>query len=501
MILIFGFRAWFNTTIPLSGEEAYYWAWSRQLDLCYFDHPPLIAWMIRLWAILLGHSVFAVRAAALMSHFLSAAIIFLLTRSLSGNKLAAAWVCTLFTLTLFFAATATAIIPDSVLFLFWTLTLWVTVKAMQTGGEKNWIFVGLALGLAALAKFHAIFLAFAIGLTLIASPRQRRHFKSPWFYICVFLTVAIITPVFIWNVREDWVTFGFQLSQRASLSSWSPVYIIEMIFAPFGYVGPILFPLIVAGTLWGFRHGWRYGRDDLLFLAFACAAPFFCLMLLSIFITIDPQWAAPSFVSGVILAGLFGVELKEQANARTWKRRLLPVAAISNAIVIILAYGLVLLIMSQPMLIPRDWQFFEYRRKQIKTHKIGRFYGWEEIGQRLRDEINHMGGPERTFIYSRRGWTKAAHFAFYAGQNVRAYIFDSPPERGHQFSIWEQRADLQGMNAVVITPQKKHMNLIYLKQYFERVEPIPDLVVVRAGQEQQRYYLARGYNLLRRPNR
>ena len=152
------------------------------------------------------------------------------------------------------------------------------------------------------------------------------------------------------------------------------------------------------------------------------------------------------------------------------------------------------------MLIPRDLQFLEYRRKQIKAHKIGRFYGWEEIGQRLRDEINYMGGPERTFIYSRRGWTKAAHFAFYAGQNVRAFIFDSPPEDGHQFYIWERRADLKGMNAVVITPKKKHMNLKYLKQYFQRVEPIPDIVVMRAGQEQQRYYLARAYNLMRQPN-
>jgi 4-amino-4-deoxy-L-arabinose transferase-like glycosyltransferase len=437
LILLFGIRAWFNAAVPLSAEEAYYWAWSRQLDLCYFDHPPLIAWMIRFWTMLFGHSVFAARAAALMSHFLTAIIIYLFTRRISGNPPAAAWASTLFTLTIFFAVTATAIIPDAVLFLFWMLTLWLTVEAMKAGGGKYWVFAGVTLGLAALAKFHAIFLALAIGMTLIISPRQRRHFKSPWFYICVFLTVAVIMPIFIWNAREGWVTFGFQLSQRDSLSSWSPVYMVEMLIAPFGYVGPIMFPLIAIGTLWGFRQGLRHARDDLLFLAFACATPFLCFFVLSIFITIDPQWAVPSFVAGIPLAALFGLELRKKANSRRWKKGLLPWAAISNGIVVILGYGLVLLILSQPMLIPRDLQFLEYRRKQIKAHKIGRFYGWEEIGQRLRDEINYMGGPERTFIYSRRGWTKAAHFAFYAGQNVRAYIFDSPPEGGHQFYIWE----------------------------------------------------------------
>ena len=29
LILLFGFRALFNAAIPLSAEEAYYWAWSQ----------------------------------------------------------------------------------------------------------------------------------------------------------------------------------------------------------------------------------------------------------------------------------------------------------------------------------------------------------------------------------------------------------------------------------------------------------------------------------------
>ena len=112
-----------------------------------------------------------------------------------------------------------------------------------------------------------------------------------------------------------------------------------------------------------------------------------------------------------------------------------------------------------------------------------------------------MGGPERAFIFSRKGWTRAAHFAFYAGPDIRAYIFDSPPEGGHQYFIWERRVDLTGMNAVVIARKKRHMRLKDLRNYFRRVERIPDIVVMRSGREQQRYYLARAYNLLRQPNK
>jgi 4-amino-4-deoxy-L-arabinose transferase-like glycosyltransferase len=42
--------------LALSPQEAYYWEWSRRLDLSYFDHPPLAAWTIRLCTALLGDS-------------------------------------------------------------------------------------------------------------------------------------------------------------------------------------------------------------------------------------------------------------------------------------------------------------------------------------------------------------------------------------------------------------------------------------------------------------
>src|SRR6478609_5996620 len=34
--------------IPLGNGEAYYFTWSRFLSLSYNDHPPLVAWMVRL---------------------------------------------------------------------------------------------------------------------------------------------------------------------------------------------------------------------------------------------------------------------------------------------------------------------------------------------------------------------------------------------------------------------------------------------------------------------
>ena len=32
---------------PIIGDEAYYWMYSQNLDTGYFDHPPMVAWLIK----------------------------------------------------------------------------------------------------------------------------------------------------------------------------------------------------------------------------------------------------------------------------------------------------------------------------------------------------------------------------------------------------------------------------------------------------------------------
>ena len=39
----------YNATLPLHYDEAYYWVWTQRLDFSYFDHPPMIAWL--LWVV------------------------------------------------------------------------------------------------------------------------------------------------------------------------------------------------------------------------------------------------------------------------------------------------------------------------------------------------------------------------------------------------------------------------------------------------------------------
>src|SRR4051812_3260891 len=63
--LIVGFltlaRFMLAATTPLAFDEAYYWLWSRHLAGGYYDHPPMIAVVIRLGTSIAGDAELGVR--------------------------------------------------------------------------------------------------------------------------------------------------------------------------------------------------------------------------------------------------------------------------------------------------------------------------------------------------------------------------------------------------------------------------------------------------------
>ncbi|MDP6935380.1 MAG: glycosyltransferase family 39 protein, partial [Myxococcota bacterium] len=66
VLVVVAFQAWVAGTLGLVADEAYYWTWSQRLDWGYFDHPPAIAWLVRLGTLLLGDTERGVRIMAIV---------------------------------------------------------------------------------------------------------------------------------------------------------------------------------------------------------------------------------------------------------------------------------------------------------------------------------------------------------------------------------------------------------------------------------------------------
>src|SRR5664279_4835384 len=51
---------------PLTFDEAYYWMWSKHLASGYYDHPPMVAFVIRLGTMIAGDTEFGVRVVSIL---------------------------------------------------------------------------------------------------------------------------------------------------------------------------------------------------------------------------------------------------------------------------------------------------------------------------------------------------------------------------------------------------------------------------------------------------
>lgn len=67
-ILFISITVLMSLSLNLTEQEAYYWSWSKHLDLSYFDHPPLIAWAIYLWTKIFSESVTSLKIFAFILH-------------------------------------------------------------------------------------------------------------------------------------------------------------------------------------------------------------------------------------------------------------------------------------------------------------------------------------------------------------------------------------------------------------------------------------------------
>jgi 4-amino-4-deoxy-L-arabinose transferase-like glycosyltransferase len=83
-VLLFYLIAWGNLNFfqafftPLNNDEAYYWMYSKYLAWGYFDHPPMIALMIRI-GYLFFHNELGVRLMVVLGQIVAILIIWSLT--------------------------------------------------------------------------------------------------------------------------------------------------------------------------------------------------------------------------------------------------------------------------------------------------------------------------------------------------------------------------------------------------------------------------------------
>src|ERR1700693_4752246 len=138
--------------VELLPEETYYWNYARHLDIGYLDHPPMVAWLIRVSTALLGTSQLGVRGATLCCAGATAFFTYRLTRNLFDMPTALAAMLLSQVLPFFFVA-GLAVAPETPLIPAWAAELYFLERALVAGRATAWWGVGVAMGTGLLCKY------------------------------------------------------------------------------------------------------------------------------------------------------------------------------------------------------------------------------------------------------------------------------------------------------------------------------------------------------------
>ena len=308
--------------IPLTEDEAYYRLWAQHLQLGYYDHPPMIAWWIRVGTTLVGDNALGVRLLPALANLLSTLIVFDLGRML-GDRRTGLKAALLYNCTLTIGAAAALAVPDVPAGLFWILTLWALAKAVGEDGPRWWFAAGAAAGLACLSKYSALFLAPGVILWLAASEPGRKQLTRPWPWICAALALAVFSLNICWNASHHWQTFAKQFG-RAAPGRFAPRYLLEFLAGQFVLLNPAVAILAAIGA-W---RAWKArSQAPLAWLMAASMAPFAAYLILhSLHDRVQAHWPVPLYAGAAVLAAW------ASDAARDWREGLARWAPVGLAV-------------------------------------------------------------------------------------------------------------------------------------------------------------------------
>ena len=288
----------------LQDDEAYYWVYSHYLDWGYFDHPPMIAVLIKM-----GYAIFpnelGVRLFPLLLNILSLAIIErLIDKKNSLLFYSIALSIAVIQLMGFVA------VPDIPLIFFTALFFLCYKKFINNYTLVNSFLLGISVALLLYSKYHAVLIVLFVLLSNI------KLFTKYQTYIAGAVALLLFTPHLWWQYQHDWMSLRYHLFEsnvNAYKLSFTTDYIIGQLLLPGPIAGFILLP---AAFLYKPKNEIERA------LRFTMIGIYSFFLLSSFRGKVEGNWTSPVLVSLMVLSHQY---LRDRVRLQKIVFRLLPI--------------------------------------------------------------------------------------------------------------------------------------------------------------------------------
>ncbi|MEX0312629.1 MAG: ArnT family glycosyltransferase, partial [Allomuricauda sp.] len=206
-------------------DEAYYWYYAQTLDWGYFDHPPMVAFLIKLSSLFFEGEL-GVRFMSCVLSIGTYVFLWLLIENPKKNDYVIHFFLLLFSMTLM-NAYGFLTLPDTPLLFFTALFLWLYKCFLKNPTIWISLFLGVVMAALMYSKYHAVLVILFVFLSNFKLIGNRKA----WLAVAVALICYI--PHFLWLYQHDFISIKYHLFERPnqaySFEKFTLGYLINLV--------------------------------------------------------------------------------------------------------------------------------------------------------------------------------------------------------------------------------------------------------------------------------
>ena len=413
---------------PLTGDEAYFITTSKNFDFGYYEHPPMIWWLLYIFSFF-GRYTFHFFYYRLFSVFSTTLIGILLFRLISYfDKKKAYLISSLFLLSplhLF-----NFLITNDIPLIFFTfLSAFFFYYGIKNDKKIYFLISGIFGGLSFLSKYFA-FLYFLSILIYTIYRKEKKLWRS--FAIFIISALPFIFINLYWNYTHCWINFLFNLIYRKKKEFFKVKNIILFFISILFLITPYFFKILLESKFF-LKRKFLNNIDFFFFIFFI---PLVFLFLLSFLRRVGLHWYI-SFLP-------FSFILLEEINMEK----------ILKSIKVALIFDLLIFLLISSILILPFGKF--------KNHKK-----YPHILMFLKPDIlsGYLESIKENYIFATTGYTESAIMSYYT--KIPFIVFGSLSASGRQYDISFDFKKIDGKDILIFSLED--IDVEKFSDFFERI--------------------------------
>jgi len=253
LLLLAGYAAtWTLYAIIAKGSQDLHYdmgefvAWSREVGLSTPKHPPLGAWLVRVWFSVFPLDDWAYYLLAVISATMALWIIWRVSaRYLPPDKHAVGIM--LLTFVPFYNFQALKFNANTVLIPLWAATTWWFLRSLETRRTGWAVMAGIGAAASMLGKYWSIFLLAGLGLAALIDRRRGAYFRSPAPWLTIAVGTLLLAPHLASVIAHKFQPFRYAMAWHAATFATAAASSLKFIAGSLGYIAaPIILSVLAA---------------------------------------------------------------------------------------------------------------------------------------------------------------------------------------------------------------------------------------------------------------